>query len=116
MTFVQGNVAAVPTANKDAYRVFAEACAEIFKSHGAIEVRETWGFDVPGGETTSFPLAVQCKPDETVVFSWVEWPSKEACDKAWEAMVPEFETRGLTEMPFDGKRMIYGGFETLVKA
>ena len=115
-TYVDGYVLAVPTANKEAYREMAELGAEVFTSHGALSVVECWGDDIPAGKLTSFPLAVQCNPDETVVFSWVTWPSKAARDQGMKAAMedPRFEGWGPDTMPFDGKRMIFGGFETLV--
>ena len=75
MNYIDGIVAAVPTANREAYRHHAEAAAAVFKEHGAIKVVECWGDDVPDGKLTSFPLAVQRKADETVVFAWIVWPS-----------------------------------------
>lgn len=113
MTYVQGMVAAVPTANKQAFCDHAGQMLELFKKHGALSVVENWGHDVPDGEVTSFPMAVKCKPDETVVFSWISWPDKATCDAAWEAMMPEMEKMG--DMPFDGKRMIFGSFDTVLE-
>ena len=78
MSYVDGYVIPVPTANKEKYISFAKLSAEIFKEHGALKIVETWQDDVPDGEVTSFPLSVQKKEDESVVFSWVVWPSKEA--------------------------------------
>ena len=82
MSYVDGFVAAVPTANRDAYRQHAERAAKVFKESGALSVVECWGDDVPEGKLTSFPLAVQRKSDETVVFSWVTWPSRAVRDDA----------------------------------
>ncbi|MEL7130602.1 MAG: DUF1428 domain-containing protein [Pseudomonadota bacterium] len=115
MTYVDGFVLAVPTANKAAYLNHAKASAPIFKKYGAERVVECWGDDVPDGEVTSFPMAVKLKPDETVVFSWIIWPSKAARDRGMEQAVkdPFFEAEG-ARMPFDGKRMIFGGFETIM--
>ena len=117
MAYVDGFVAAVPTANREACRLHAEEAAGMFKEHGALSVVECWGDDVPDGEITSFPMAVKCEEDETVCFSWVVWPSKavrdEAMPKVMEAARRLFEA---TPMPFDGKRMIYGGFEMIVDA
>jgi uncharacterized protein YbaA (DUF1428 family) len=76
MTYVDGFVAAVPTANREIYKKHAEAAAVVFKEHGAGKVVECWGNDVPDGTTTSFPMAVKRKEDETVVFSWITWPSR----------------------------------------
>lgn len=77
MSYVDGFVAAVPTANKEEFRQHAEGAAVVFKEHGALKVVECWGDDVPEGEVTSFPMAVKCNSDETVVFSWILWPSRE---------------------------------------
>jgi uncharacterized protein YbaA (DUF1428 family) len=81
MTYVDGFVAAVPTANREKYRIHAEKAAVVFKEHGALKLVECWGDDVPDGEVTSFPMAVKCKADETVVFSWILWPSRRARDE-----------------------------------
>jgi uncharacterized protein YbaA (DUF1428 family) len=78
MTYVDGFGAAVPTTNRDAYKKHAEAAAIVFKDHGALQVVECWGDDVPEGKVTSFPMAVKQKEDETVVFSWTTWPSRQA--------------------------------------
>ena len=75
MNYIDGFIIAVPTTNREAYRKHAEAAALIFKEHGALGVVECWGDDVPDGKLTSFPMAVKCKPDETVVFSWIAWRS-----------------------------------------
>lgn len=113
MTFVQVMAAAVPTANKQRYIEHAGDALKLFKAHGALSVVESWGHDVPDGEITSFPMAVKCQDDETVVVSWITWPDKDTHDKAWENMMPEMQKMG--EMPFDGKRMIYGTFETVLE-
>jgi uncharacterized protein YbaA (DUF1428 family) len=75
---------------------------------------ETWGDDVPEGQVTSFSKAVQSKADEAVVFSWVWWPDKATRDDAWKRMMDDQQMQA-EEMPFDGKRMIFGGFEVLVE-
>jgi uncharacterized protein YbaA (DUF1428 family) len=119
MPYVDGFVLAVPTANKEVYRQYAEDAAIIFKEHGALKVVECWGDDVPEGKVTSFPLAVQRQADETVCFAWIVWPSREVRDEGMKkvmadprSMQPEKNPNA--EMPFDGKRMIYGGFEMVV--
>ena len=115
MTYVDGFVAAVPTANRQAYREHAEKAARLFKEFGALSVVECWGDDVPEGKLTSFSLAVKRKDDETVVFSWVTWPSRQARDDAWKKVMEDPRMRPENNpMPFDGKRLIYGGFETIV--
>lgn len=114
MPYVSGFLLAVPTANKAAYKKMAESAWEIFKEHGCLALRENWGVDVADGKVTSFPMAVKRKDDETVVFSWMEWPDKETCDKGWEAMMKDPRMANMPEMPFDGMRMMWGGFEPLV--
>jgi uncharacterized protein YbaA (DUF1428 family) len=114
MHYVDGFVAAVPNAKRDAYKAHAVGMAALFREFGALRVVETWGDDVPEGKLTSFPLAVQRTEDETVVFSWVEWPSKELRDAGWQAMMQDPRMDQAGEMPFDGKRMIYGGFQMIM--
>lgn len=116
MSYVDGFVVAVPTANRDAYRKIAEAAAPVFKEYGALSFVECWGDDVPEGKRTSFPLAVQCKDDETVVFSWIVWPSRQARDEGNEKAMadPRFK-HSMADMPFDTKRMIFGGFEVMLE-
>jgi len=113
MTYVDGFVAAVPTANKETYRKHAEGAWPIFKEYGATSMTECWGNDVPEGEVTSFRMAVKQAEDETVVFSWVVWPSKEVRDEGWKKMMDDDRMK-MQDMPFDGKRMIYGGFDVIV--
>ena len=114
MTYVDGFVAAVPTANKTAFRDHAEAEAAMFREHGALAVVQCWGDDVPDGKVTSFPMAVRCRPDETVCFSWILWPSRQVRNEAMPKIMsdPRLD-RTTVPMPFDGKRLIYGGFEVL---
>lgn len=115
MTYLEGFVAAVPTANKDAYRKHAEDAAPLFREFGAARMVETWGDDVPKGKVTDFYGAVQAKDDETVVFSWFEYPDKATRDAANEKMMSDERMKDMGEtMPFDGKRMIFGGFEAIV--
>jgi uncharacterized protein YbaA (DUF1428 family) len=117
MTYVDGFVAAVPTANRQAFRKHAEDAAAVFKEHGAVKVVECWGDDVPEGEVTSFPMAVKRKNDETVVFSWIVWPSRRVRDEAMKKVRADPRLQpAVNPMPFDGKRMIYGGFEVIVDA
>jgi len=116
MTYVDGYVLAVPSANRDRYKQLAETAAAVFKEHGAMRVVECWGDDVPDGKVTSFPMAVQRKEDETVVFSWIAWPSKQARDEGMKkAMADPRMQPDPNTMPFDGQRMIFGGFETIVE-
>lgn len=117
MQYVEGFVAAVPTANREKYREHAERAAVVFKEHGAAKLVECWGDDVPGGEVTSFPMAVKCREDETVVFSWILWPSREARDVGMKKVMEDERMRSnVNPMPFDGKRMIFGGFQMIVEA
>jgi len=115
MTYVDGYVLAVPTANKEAYIKLARLASRVFKDHGALAVVENWGDDVPEGKTTSFPMAVKLQAGETVVFSWIAWPSREVRDSGMKAAMEDprmqFEDG---RPPFDGKRMIFGGFDTIV--
>lgn len=114
MSYVDAFVAAVPTDKKDEYIVHAKIAAIVFKDYGALKVVETWGDDVPDGELTSFPMSVKSKPDETVVFSWVIWPSKKVREDAWQkAMEDPRMQEDQNPMPFDGSRLIYGGFNIL---
>lgn len=117
MSYVDGFVAAVPTANREDYRKHAEAALAVFKEYGAVRCVECWGDDVPEGKVTSFPMAVQRKPDETVIFSWIEWPSKEVRDAGMAKVMADPRTQpDANPMPFDGQRLIYGGFQTIVEA
>lgn len=117
MNYIDGYVIAVPTANREKYRAIAQKASAVFKEHGALGVTECWGDDVPEGKVTSFPMAVQRKPDETVVFSWITWPSRAVRDEGMKkAMADPRIKEGMDPMPFDGKRMIYGGFQVIVDA
>jgi uncharacterized protein YbaA (DUF1428 family) len=115
MSYIDGMIAAVPQANKDAYLAYARALAPIFREHGAVKLVDTWGDDVPDGKVTDFRRAVQANADETVVFSWVTWPDKATRDAAWPKVMQDSRMAALT-MPFDGKRMVFGGFEQLLEA
>ncbi|MEO0753958.1 MAG: DUF1428 domain-containing protein [Pseudomonadota bacterium] len=115
MTYVDGFLCAVPTANKDAYRQHAVDAGVFFKRHGALSVVEGWGDDVPEGELNSMHTAVMRNDDETVVFSWIIWPDKATRYAAMPKVLEEMEAAGFRDMPLDGKRMIFGGFETLVE-
>jgi len=110
-------VAAVPTANRDAYKKHSETAAVVFKEYGALKFVECWGDDVPDGEVASFPMAVKCRDDETVVFSWIIWPSRAIRDRGMEKVMADPRLQPATNpRPFDGKRVIYGGFEMIVTA
>ena len=116
MAYIDGFVAAVPAANKQAYAKHAADAAPIFKEFGVTRMVENWGDDVPDGKVTDFKGSVQAKPDEVVVFSWMEYPSKVVRDAAGEKMMndPRMKEMMSAGMPFDGKRMIYAGFDALV--
>lgn len=115
MAYVEGFVVAVPAANKDAYRKLAAETASLFREFGAVRMVEAWGDDVPDGKVTDFKRAVKAKEDEVVVLSWFEYPSKEARDAANEKIMsdPRMKAMGAA-MPFDGQRMIFGGFAAFV--
>ncbi|AML58629.1 Uncharacterized conserved protein [Serratia rubidaea] len=115
MKYVDGFVVAVPAANQEAYRALAAKAAPLFKEFGATRVVECWGDDVPDGKVTDFRGAVKATADEVVVFSWIEYPSKQVRDEANGKMRsdPRMQEFG-NEMPFDGARMIFGGFSTLL--
>jgi uncharacterized protein YbaA (DUF1428 family) len=117
MNYLDGFVAAVPVANKGAYLKHAAEAAVVFKDYGALSVVESWGDDVPEGKLTSFPMAVKREEGEVVVFSWIEWPSKAARDSAWEKVMadPRMVDPARAPMPFDAKRMIYGGFQIIME-
>ena len=118
MSYVDGFVIPVPKNNKAAYRKMAKLGVEIFTDHGATRVVECWGDEITPGKVTGFDKAVKLKGDEVVVFSWVEWPDKRVrnqgtkkamTDPRWAAIDPD-------NLPFDGKRMIYGGYRVLVES
>jgi uncharacterized protein YbaA (DUF1428 family) len=115
MNYVDGFVLAVPTAKRDAYKRQAETAAGVFKENGALSVVECWGDDVPEGKLTSFTMAVKREQDEAVVFSWITWPSKAVRDEGMKRSMEDKRLSG-TPMVFDGKRMIYGGFQVIVEA
>ena len=115
MTYVQGFVLAVPTANKDRFRKHADEFAPLFREFGATRLVENWGDDVPEGKVTDFRGAVKAEKGEDVVFSWLEYPSKEARDAANEKMRSDARMMAGGDPPFDGKRMILGGFDSIVE-
>ncbi len=112
MAYVDGFLVPVPTARKDDYRAFSEKWGPFFRDLGALQVYECWGDDVPPGEVTDFARSVALKDDETVVFSWTIWPDKAIRDAAWAKMMEDDTPPD--DMPFDGKRMVIGGFTPLV--
>ena len=114
MAYIDGFVIAVPTANRQKFIDHASTGDPVFMEYGATRVLECWGDDVPVGKQTDFRKAVQAKDDETVVFSWVEWPDKATRDAGMKKMMedPRMEQN---PMPYDGARLIYGGFEPIVE-
>jgi uncharacterized protein YbaA (DUF1428 family) len=115
MTYLEGFIVPVPDANRNAYRNHAAEAAPIFKEFGVRRLVEAWGDDVPEGKITDFRMAVNAQSGEAVVFSWFEYPSKEARDAANQKFMTDARMKEIGEsMPFDGKRMIMGGFEAFV--
>lgn len=115
--YVDGFLVPVPVHERDRYRDYAAQAAAVFRECGALRVVECWGTDVAAGDVTDFPRAVQATADEVVVYSWVEWPSKEARNAGWaKVMADERMQNRPADEPFDGKRLIYGGFAPLLIA
>ena len=119
MSYIDGLVIAVPKTNKEQFIEHAKKIHSVFAELGATRIQECWGDDVPDGKVTDFKRAVQAKPDEAVVFSWVEWPNKNTRDAAMSKMNDLMKTdprvsSDSNPMPFDGKRMIFGGFAPVV--
>jgi uncharacterized protein YbaA (DUF1428 family) len=114
MSYVQGFVIPVPFGNKEAYREMAEKAAPIFMEYGAHQIVECWGEDVPEGKVTDFRGAVKAEEGENIVFSWIIWPSREVCDAAAAKMMADERMKPDGEMPFNGQRMIYGGFSPIM--
>lgn len=115
MSYIDGCVIPVKTADRQAYFAHAQRMEVIFREFGALRMMDAWGDDVPTGKVTDFQRAVQAKDDETVVFSWIEWPDKTTRDTGMARM--QTDPRMMAEqMPFDGKRMIYGGFVPMADA
>jgi uncharacterized protein YbaA (DUF1428 family) len=111
MPYIDGFVIPVPTGKKEAYRAMAKMAAPVFMDHGALRLVECWGDDVPNGKLTDFKRAVNAEDGETVVFSWIVWPSKEVRDEGNKKVMADPRLNMAPEdMPFDGKRMIFGGF------
>ena len=113
--YADGYVVPVPSGNKKAYREMATKAAEVFKEYGATRVVEAWGDDVPDGKVTDFKRAVKARDDETVVFSFVEWPDKATRDAAWPRIMEDRRMQpDRDKMPFDGQRMFYAGFRPIL--
>lgn len=115
MPYVDGFILAVPKTNMDAYKAMATVASEVWMEKGALSYVEAIGDDVPYGELTSFPRAVQAKEDEVVVFAWITYPSRAERDRINAEVMEDPRIKGsFSEMPFDGKRLIYGGFESFI--
>jgi len=116
MSYIDGFVVAVPKARLDDYKEMARKAGDVWREHGALAYVEALGDDVPYGDLTSFPRAVQAKDDEIVVFSWIVYASRQARDDInAKVMVDERLKGDMNDMPFDGKRMIYGGFKPFLE-
>ncbi|MBY0566492.1 MAG: DUF1428 family protein [Hyphomonadaceae bacterium] len=115
MPYVDGFVLAVPKQNLDDYKEMARKASEVWMDHGALSYVECIGDDVPHGELTSFPRAVQAKDDEIVVFSWATYKDRAARDEVMKKVMEDPRLKyDPAKMPFDGKRMIFGGFESFI--
>ena len=112
MTYIDGFIIPVPENKQEAYRELAAKAAPIFMEFGALHVMECWGDDVPDGQVTDFRRSVKAEAGENVVFSWIVWPSKEVRDAAGKKIMDDPRLK-MDDMPFDGKRMVYGGFAIL---
>jgi len=119
MQYVDGFIVPVPKKNLAAYRRMAQKAGKIWREHGALDYRECVADDVKVGKWTSFPRSVKLKPGETVAFSWIVYKSRAHRDRVNAKVMADPRLKGMMDpkaMPFDGKRMIYGGFKTLVAA
>jgi uncharacterized protein YbaA (DUF1428 family) len=116
MSYVDGFVVPVPKDKLEAYRKMAQTAGEVWKEYGALEYRECVADDVKPGKLTSFPQSVLLEPDETVVFAWITYPSRAARDEINAKVMKDPRLNGMDPagMPFDSKRMFFGGFETIV--
>lgn len=116
MSYVDGYLVAVPKQNFEAYKAMAQSAGEVWKEHGALAYVECVGDDVPYGELTSFPRAVQAKDDETVIFAWVVYRSREERDEVNKKVMADPRLKmDPSQFPFDGKRMIFGGFRPFIE-
>src|ERR1700694_2356896 len=118
-TYVDGFIVPVPTRKLAAYRAMAKRAGKVWREHGALEYRECVAEDVKVGKRTSFPRSVKRKPGETVIFSWITYRSRAQRDRVNAKVMADKRLAGMMDtksLPFDAKRMIYGGFESLVKA
>lgn len=111
MNYIDGMVTPVTTSRKAEYLKLAEGWHRLLKEYGATRVIECWGDDVPDGKLTDFKRAVQAEPTETIVLTWIEWPSKQVRDQSSEKMRKDPRAQMTADMPMGAKRMIYGGFQ-----
>jgi uncharacterized protein YbaA (DUF1428 family) len=117
MTYVDGFVVPVPKKKVPAYRSMARKAGKIWREYGALEFRECVADDVQVGKRTSFPRSVKLKPDETVMFSWIVYSSRKERDRVMDKVMKDKRIAGMMgtkDIPFDAKRMIFGGFKTIV--
>ncbi len=113
MSYIQGFLIPVPKSNKSTYVDMAEKSAPIFKEYGATRIVESWGADIADGKVTDFKKAVKAEGDEAVVFAWIEWPDRETYEAASQKMESDPRWKDMPEMPFDGMRMMWAGFEPI---
>lgn len=111
--YVSGFLIPVPKTKKEEYRAMAEKAAVLFKEYGATEIFENWEDNVPDGKVTDFRKAVKATGDEAIVFSWIIWPDRDTADSGGKKMMSDPRMEGLGAMPFDGQRMIWGGFSPI---
>ncbi len=115
MSFLDITVIPVRTADKEAYLAHSRRVSPLFREHGATGVVECWGEDVPDGKVTDFKRAVALQDGETVAVGWITWPDRPTRDKAWEALMQDERMMGGETPPFDGKRMIFAGFDLVAE-
>jgi len=116
MSYIQGFLAPVPKSSKQAYRDLAARSWPIFKEYGATQIMENWSDSVPDGKVTDFKRAVKAKEDEAVVFSWIVWPDQATYDAAAEKMEADVRWQEMGDMPFDGARIIWAGFDPIFES
>ncbi|MBO9621290.1 MAG: DUF1428 domain-containing protein [Sphingomonas sp.] len=114
MAYLDGFVVPVPEGSKQAYQEMAAKASKVFLEYGALRIMEGWGSDVPRGTNTDFFMATKAEEGENVVFSWIIWPDKATRDTGWEKIMKDERMQPPSPMPFDGKRMFWGGFEPIV--
>ncbi|WP_312527308.1 DUF1428 domain-containing protein [Paracoccus sp. (in: a-proteobacteria)] len=114
MVHYTGSVIAVPLANRQKYIEHARSAWPLFHKYGALRMVDCWGVDVPKGKVTDFYGAVAATEDEAIVFSWIEWPDSAVADAAWQSISDDPEIQNMAPMPFDGTRMIFGGFDPIL--